>query len=49
MMANRIAFLGCVAVLALVGGCSSGPKTDAQGFVIDPDFEKNLQAKLLDA
>ena len=49
MMANRIALLGCVAALALVGGCSGGPKTDAQGFVIDPDFEKNLQAKLLDA
>ena len=47
-MANRIALLGCVAALALVGGCSGGPKTDAQGFVIDPDFEKNLQQKLLD-
>ena len=49
MMANRIAFLGCVAALAVLGGCNSGPKTDAQGFVIDPDFEKNLQQKLLDA
>lgn len=48
-MRNRIALLGCVAVLALAGGCSGGPKTDAQGFVIDPDFEKNLQQKLLDA
>ena len=49
-MRNRIALLGCATVLALAGGCSgSGPKTDAQGFVIDPDFEKNLQQKLLDA
>ncbi len=48
-MTNRIALLGCAAALALVGGCSGGPKTDAQGFVIDPDFEKNLQQKLLDA
>ncbi len=49
MKAKGIALFGCVAALALVGGCSAAPKTDAQGFVIDPDFEKNLQARLLDA
>lgn len=49
MKANRIALTACVAALALIGGCSGAPKTDAQGFVIDPDFEKNLQARLLDA
>ncbi|MBX9732045.1 MAG: right-handed parallel beta-helix repeat-containing protein [Sphingomonas sp.] len=33
----------------LLAGCSTGPKTDAQGFVVDPDFEKKLQEQLLDA
>jgi parallel beta-helix repeat protein len=40
--------LGSVMTLALLAGCG-GPKTDAQGFAIDPDFEKSLQARLLDA
>ncbi|HWK34670.1 parallel beta-helix domain-containing protein [Sphingomonas sp.] len=48
-MTKRIALIGCAAALALVAGCDTGPKTDAEGFTIDPDFEKNLQAKLLDA
>lgn len=47
-MRKIIATLGCTLTLALLGGCG-GPKTDAQGFVVDPDFEKALQAKLLDA
>jgi len=34
--------------LALLSACS-GAKTDANGFTVDPDFEKKLQAKLLDA
>ncbi|OQW73075.1 MAG: hypothetical protein BVN33_11325 [Proteobacteria bacterium ST_bin13] len=33
----------------LLASCSTGPKTDAQGFVVDPDFEKKLQEQLLDA
>jgi parallel beta-helix repeat protein len=45
-MRKTLATMGCAVGLA-VAGC--GPKTDAQGFTIDPDFEKNLQAKLLDA
>jgi parallel beta-helix repeat protein len=48
MMRRTIATLGCTLTLALLAACG-GPKTDAQGFVIDADFEKNLQAKLLDA
>ncbi|MEG3089098.1 parallel beta-helix domain-containing protein [Sphingomonas sp. PB4P5] len=46
-MRKILATMSCVAGMALLAGC--GPKTDAQGFVIDPEFEKNLQAKLLDA
>ena len=38
----------CAAVLMLAG-CTAAPQTDAQGFVIDPDFEKRLQEQLLDA
>jgi parallel beta-helix repeat protein len=41
--------LGCAALVALAGGCSQTPKTDAQGFVVDPGFEKKLQQQLLDA
>lgn len=37
------------AAMLLLAGCSTGPKTDAQGFTIDPDFEKRLQEQLLDA
>lgn len=37
------------ALLALAGGCTSTPQTDAQGFVIDPGFEAKLQEQLLDA
>ncbi|UIJ46753.1 right-handed parallel beta-helix repeat-containing protein [Sphingomonas cannabina] len=46
-MTRRMGLLGCAAALALAG--CGGPKTDAEGFTIDPDFEKNLQARLLDA
>lgn len=42
-------WLGCAAALALVGGCSKTPQTDAQGFAVDADFEKALQQQLLDA
>ena len=35
--------------LALLAGCSHAPTVDANGFTVDPDFEKNLQARLLDA
>ena len=45
---TRTGLLAASAVLALLGGCG-GPKTDANGFTIDPDFEKNLQQQLLDA
>ena len=38
-----------LAALALIGACHNAPKTDAQGFVIDADFEKKLQQQLLDA
>ncbi|MBX9861083.1 MAG: right-handed parallel beta-helix repeat-containing protein, partial [Sphingomonas sp.] len=38
----------CGAVL-MVSGCTAAPKTDAQGFTIDSDFEKRLQEQLLDA
>lgn len=37
-----------VIALTLLAACG-GPKTDADGFVLDPDFEKNLQQRLLDA
>ena len=41
-------------ILSGIGGlalasCSTGPTTDAQGFTIDPAFEKRLQTQLLDA
>jgi parallel beta-helix repeat protein len=39
--------LSLAAVLALAG--CGGPQIDAQGFTIDPEFEKRLQAQLLDA
>lgn len=45
---TRTGLLACAGVLALLGGCG-GPKTDANGFTIDPDFEKHLQQQLLDA
>ena len=35
--------------LALVSSCNPHSKTDAQGFVVDPNFEKSLQQRLLDA
>ncbi len=47
-MHKKLLVLGGSLSLALLAGCG-GPKTDAQGFVIDPDFEKTLQGKLLDA
>lgn len=45
---NRTGLFAAVAGLALLSGCG-GPKTDANGFMIDPDFEKKLQQQLLDA
>ncbi|OYY67486.1 parallel beta-helix domain-containing protein [Sphingomonas sp. 28-63-12] len=44
----RNAAVLCTALL-LLAGCSTGHRTDAQGFVIDPAFEKKLQEQLLDA
>ena len=41
------ALLAACAAATLLSGC--GPRTDAAGFTIDPDFEKTLQEKLLDA
>lgn len=38
-----------ITTLALLAACNTGPKTDANGFVVDPDFEKKLQQQLLDA
>jgi parallel beta-helix repeat protein len=48
-MTKSTVFLLACAPLALLSACSGAPKTDAQGFTIDPDFEKRLQEKLLDA
>ena len=47
-MRNGFAASGLLA-LTLLGGCHRGPSTDAQGFAIDPEFEKKLQQQLLDA
>jgi parallel beta-helix repeat protein len=41
-------FLVAAASLALLSGCG-GPKTDANGFTVDPDFESKLQLQLLNA
>ena len=38
-----------VPALIVVSACTAGPTTDAQGFVVDPGFEKSLQQRLLDA
>lgn len=45
---TRIALLAATATLSLLAACG-GPKTDAEGFVVDADFEKKLQSQLLDA
>ncbi|WP_445192302.1 parallel beta-helix domain-containing protein [Sphingomonas sp. Tas61C01] len=45
---TRFALFATTAAVTLLAGCG-GTKTDQQGFVIDPDFEKKLQAQLLDA
>jgi parallel beta-helix repeat protein len=45
---TRTGLFAAVASLALLSGCGA-QKTDANGFVIDPDFEKKLQQQLLDA
>lgn len=37
------------ATALLLASCSAAPKTDAEGFVIDADFETKLQEQLLDA
>ncbi|WP_404367011.1 parallel beta-helix domain-containing protein [Sphingomonas sp. MMS24-J45] len=47
-MRSKFLMLASAIGVAMLAGCG-GPKTDAQGFVIDPDFEKTLQGKLLDA
>ena len=47
-MRKTIPTIGCMAAFAVLTACG-GHRTDAQGFVIDPDFEKNLQQRLLDA
>ena len=47
-MHRKLLALGGTVSLALLAGCA-GPRTDGQGFVIDPDFEKTLQGKLIDA
>jgi len=49
MPGTRFAGLGLAAALTLIAGCSGAPKVDGQGFVIDPEFEKLLQQRLLDA
>jgi len=41
-------YRAAVIALMLLAGCG-GPGIDADGFTIDPDFEKNLQRSLLDA
>lgn len=46
-MTRNMMFAGVVS-LALLSGCG-GSKIDANGFTIDPDFEKHLQQQLLDA
>ena len=45
---TRTGLWAAAATLALLGGCGA-PKTDAKGFTVDPDFEKTLQQRLLDA
>ena len=47
-MIRHLLLLASGAALALLSACG-GAKTDANGFTIDPEFEKTLQAKLLDA
>ena len=39
----------CAAILMSASGCTSSRTTDAQGFIVDPDFERTLQTRLLDA
>lgn len=46
MKAGTVCLIGAMALLA---GCNRGAPTDAQGFTVDPEFEKRLQAQLLDA
>ena len=38
-----------LAVIVALGSCGTAPAIDAQGFTIDPSFEKKLQEQLLDA
>ena len=47
-MRVSLLILGAATALAL-GGCQKAPKTDANGFVVDPGFEQHLQEQLLDA
>jgi len=49
MKSDRIPAIALGVLIAALSGCNSAPATDAQGFVIDPGFEKKLQAQLLDA
>ena len=44
---NKLALIVTAIAGSLLSAC--GPKTDADGFVVDPDFETRLQQQLLDA
>jgi parallel beta-helix repeat protein len=46
---HRFALALASCTVLTLAGCDSAPKTDAQGFVIDADFEAKLQERLLDA
>lgn len=46
---RRLVGMGSLGFALALAACSSGPRTDADGFTIDPDFEKHLQEQLLDA
>lgn len=47
-MRRALLVIGGIVAIGL-GGCHARQKTDANGFVVDPDFEQHLQAQLLDA
>jgi len=49
MRQTSSALMACAAAALFLGACNGSPKVDAEGFVVDPDFEKELQEKLLDA
>jgi len=49
MRRTSSALMACTTAALFLGACSGSPKVDAEGFVVDPDFEKKLQERLLDA